>query len=233
MFGQDGDDALYGREGDDRLSGGLGNDYITGWSGSDTIIGGAGNDYLVGDYDTVPDDEEGYTGDGADRIYGGTGNDYIFGGDAGGDYMSGGAGDDFVIGAGRLLGGAGNDWLVSQASAYGGSSSLNGGSGADTFEVYLMASADPFAARSSITVDDFRHAQGDQLHVTATVDTPLGVFSAAGADLFHAFDSNGSGVLGDGDAFAERAAGGGVVAHWFNADLEVRGDQTTAADWLS
>ena len=87
--------------------------------------------------------------------------------------------------------------------------------------------------KQHIASSELLHGDGDHLHISASAETPVGAFFASGADLFKAFDSNGSGVLGDGDAFAERAAGGGVVAHWFNADLVLRGDQTTATDWLS
>lgn len=255
-------DVIAGLGGDDYALGGLGNDMIdvgddsdraSGGLGNDWVAGQAGDDALYGDWIRTEDGYDYPPEGGNDQLYGGPGNDWLDG-QGGNDRLSGGAdndtlldilgnntliggdGDDLLVaynGSNRFLAGAGNDWMYTQASAFDGASRMNGGTGADGFQAYLMASTDPNAGRSSVTIEDFHRGEGDQLHISASAETPLGAFFASGADLFHAFDSNGSGVLGDGDAFAQRAAGGGVVAHWFNTDLVLRGDQTAAADWLS
>ncbi|HHC29884.1 MAG TPA: hypothetical protein ENK80_04905 [Rhodobacterales bacterium] len=151
--GGSGDDTLTGRAGDDKLSGGEGDDTLNGGSGDDAIWGGAGNDVIKGhgDDDTI------FGGDGDDVIEGGYGDDEIFGGE-GNDTIS----SDLLNSPGQMGrgidvidGGGGDDNIF-----LGDGDTATGGEGADTFEVFEIASPD--AAAANIT--DF-NASEDSLHV--------------------------------------------------------------------
>ncbi len=113
-----------------RLTGTTAGETMTGFATSDFLSGGAGNDIIIGN-------------DGSDLLFGGTGNDTLTGGngsdmlfgEAGDDQLDGGAGDDALFaGAGTdsLLGGLGRDQLTGS-----GTSTLNGGLDADTYNIQL------------------------------------------------------------------------------------------------
>tara|TARA_R110002072_G_scaffold287242_2_gene452695 strand:+ start:17906 stop:22102 length:4197 start_codon:yes stop_codon:yes gene_type:complete len=140
ILGGDGQDTILGDAGNDILNGGGDNDTISGSAGADTIDGGAGDDMLNGN------------GGSGDILTGGAGNDTLDGGD-GDDRVSESADTDFVltdtsltsaatgtdsltsIEGGILNGGAGANSI--DASAFSGTSTLNGAGGDDI----LLASA--------------------------------------------------------------------------------------------
>lgn len=124
LLGGDGNDSLYGGEGNDQLVGGTGAgaDYLQADAGNDTAYGGDGNDTLYG-------------GAGSDALYGGNGVDYLYG-ETGADSLYGDAGSDYVYlqsdvsGADRAWLGVGNDY----ASLSGRGNVVLGEGGADRFE---------------------------------------------------------------------------------------------------
>jgi len=159
IIGTNGDDVLSGGGGD-QVFGLDGNDQLFGFGGSNNLFGGAGNDVLdntgAGDHGSFISTLEG--GAGADKILGSSGVvDYASyasssagvtvnlgahtasGGDAQGDSLSNldgliGSAFDDVLSAdpnlhSYLEGGAGDDVLTLN----GGSGSMEGGAGADTF----------------------------------------------------------------------------------------------------
>lgn len=115
IYGGAGNDTLEGSDGADGLFGGVGDDSLTSGPGSDSLYGGVGNDILHGGASAT--------------LWGDAGEDTLYGG--GGAVLLGGGGDDLMQGKSgdRLLGGNGNDHLISL-----GSSSLDGGTGADLLE---------------------------------------------------------------------------------------------------
>lgn len=143
ILGGDGQDTIFGDAGDDILNGGADNDTVNGSAGSDTIDGAAGDDVLNGN------------GGSGDILTGGAGNDTLDGGD-GDDRVSETADTDFVltdtsldsavtgsdsltsIEGGILNGGAGANSI--DASAFTGTSSLNGAGGDDTLQASAQAS---------------------------------------------------------------------------------------------
>lgn len=250
IFALAGNDLVASGEGNDRVDVGSGNDWVAGGGGNDWIAGQAGDDALFGDGDADGNIDYGAFYNGADQLFGGEGDDYLDG-QGGNDRLSAGPGNDVLLdrygtntliggdgndylntGAGRELAGAGADWLDATAYDQGVRITMNGGTGADTFRAFLNGTDDPAAARTTLTIEDFNRGQGDRLLIAAGVTQADVPHILQGADLFRAFDSNGSGRLGDGDAHAFAEAGG-VRAEWFNIDLVLRGDATTAADWLS
>ena len=140
ILGGDGQDTILGDAGNDILNGGGDNDTVSGSAGADTIDGGAGDDVLNGN------------GGSGDILTGGAGNDTLDGGD-GDDRVSETADTNFVltdssltsaatgtdsltsIEGGILNGGAGANLI--DASAFTGTSTLNGAGGDDI----LLASA--------------------------------------------------------------------------------------------
>ena len=143
ILGGDGQDTILGDAGNDILNGGGDNDTVSGSAGSDTIDGGAGDDVLNGN------------GGSGDILTGGTGNDTLDGGD-GDDRVSETADTDFVltdssltsaatgtdsltsIEGGILNGGAGANSI--DASAFTGTSTLNGAGGDDILRASAQAS---------------------------------------------------------------------------------------------
>jgi Ca2+-binding RTX toxin-like protein len=187
-----------------------GNDSLYGGAGNDLLDGQGGNDRLsasIGD-DVLVDSL------GTNRLFGGDGNDYL------------------STGSGLESGGRGFDWLDAENYDHGARINLNGGGEGDSFRAFLNGTDDPSIAHTTITVEDFHRGQGDRLLLAAGVTQADGSHYIQGADLFNAFDSNHSGKLGDGDAHAFADAGG-VHAQWFNTDIIIHGDATSAADWLS
>lgn len=148
-----GNDTLSGRDGDDVLSGGDGDDILNGGSGNDDIWGGAGDDVIRGhgDDDTI------HGGAGDDVIEGGYGDDTIFGGGGNDTISSDGLNnpEQLARGIDVIDGGAGDDNIF-----LGDGDTATGGEGADTFEVFEIASPD--APPANIT--DF-NASEDSLHV--------------------------------------------------------------------
>ncbi len=172
-------DLLFGDAGNDSLNGGDDNDTLNGSAGSDTLNGAAGDDVLNGN------------GGSGDILTGGTGNDTLDGGD-GDDRVSETSDTNFVltdssltsaatgtdelisIEGGILTGGAGNNSI--NASAFSGTSSLNGGAGDDTLSASAQASVlNGEAGNDSITGS----AQNDVITGGSGNDT---VNAAAGND---------------------------------------------------
>jgi Ca2+-binding RTX toxin-like protein len=132
----------FGGQANDILIGTAGANVLSGWLGDDTLRGGAG----------------------ANSLSGGAGNDVLTGsaGDAAGDSYSsienvmGSAYGDTITGnagANALWGMAGNDVLT-------------GGGGADRF-VYTAVSDSPAAATARDSINDFSHAEGDRIDLSA------------------------------------------------------------------
>ena len=150
-IGTSGNDYYFDNESDSLLAYGLaGNDSLYGVNNA-TLIGGAGNDSLSGDGDVI--------------LRGGAGNDILSGGGktVGDRTLIGGVGDDTLSGSSDndyLVGGMGNDILWSNT---GGSDTIKGGPGADTFQL----SSYPFFNEYA-TITDFRRAQGDKIQVSGS-----------------------------------------------------------------
>ena len=140
ILGGDGRDTLFGDAGNDILNGGAADDTLNGSAGSDTLDGADGDDVLNGN------------GGSGDILTGGAGNDTLDGGD-GDDRVSETADTDLVLTDTSLVsvatdsdtlasiegailnGGAGPNTI--NASAFSGTSTLNGAGGDDI----LLASA--------------------------------------------------------------------------------------------
>jgi len=110
---------------------------------ADRITGSTGNDVIKGSW-------------GKDTLSGGDGDDTLKGG-RGGDFISGNDGDDF------LKGGRGKDTLVGGD----GDDTLKGGLGTDTLTG--DAGADIFIIKGVDTVNDFDHAEGDELQLNGGI----------------------------------------------------------------
>jgi Ca2+-binding RTX toxin-like protein len=187
IHGAAGIDRLEGFAGADILRGGAGNDLLEGGAGADRLEGQVGNDELRGGADA--DFLDG--GYGSDLVYGEGGTDYLYS-LRGADILDGGAdGDNIYINRGSLTaetvtayGGAGDDLFT--LYSYGASNFiLDGGDGADTISVDLLAGlaeitlgqgadrlvVSPFyvdwlANSGSIVVTDFSPGSGDVLDFT-------------------------------------------------------------------
>lgn len=126
--------------------GGAGNDYQKGTAGADNMSGGDGCDLQIG-------------GAGNDQLNGGEGNDTIHL-NGGNNRVDAGAGDDTVYagnGANKLqLGGI-------AGALSDGNDSFTGGSGADSYVLFLNARDGSAAGWGSDTVMGFRMAEGDRL----------------------------------------------------------------------
>ncbi len=127
LKGTSGNDQYIGSNGADRFNGGAGNDVIFGEAGNDSLNGGAGNDIIDGGKgnDTL------IGGRATTRCPAGTGTTGFSAGRAttfarrkGADRLEGGSGNNIVYGQ------DGNDTLV---GTRGGSGTLDGGAGNDTF----------------------------------------------------------------------------------------------------
>ena len=177
VSGLAGNDFLYGEGGGDTLNGGDGGDFMVGAEGNDILHGGAGDDtlYAGGQYNGTYDQGSSNTlygedgadiligGEGQDTLYGGAGNDRInasfsYLGPSGGDTAYGGDGDDEILTNGATAyGEAGNDKFT-----LGGSSTLTGGTGADTYNFNIGYTGN---VTSYDTITDFNLAEGDRLAV--------------------------------------------------------------------
>ncbi|TYO62065.1 calcium-binding protein [Bradyrhizobium hipponense] len=124
VYGGSGNDAIHGGHGNSSLFGGAGNDSIYGGTGNDTLTGGTGNDYLE-------------AGSGAQLLEGDGGNDFLKDLSSGHGTLSGGDGNDTLVGVqGDVLqGGDGKDVLWVYGGGAATNSTLQGGSGDDTFHV--------------------------------------------------------------------------------------------------
>lgn len=153
--------------------------------------------------------DDALTGDGKMQVTFGGPSSFV-GGD---DTLKGGAGSDTLTGDGtavfdttsgtlkggddRLLGGSGADILWGDGSV-GGSD----GNWGQSFSRVLDGGADTFVfgdTDGKDTIMDFRHADGDRIELNGT--------GLTWADL----DSDGSGLLGAGDAFVTLTNGSSVI----------------------
>lgn len=219
----DAGDLVYGYAGDDTLDGLGGNDSLYGGADRDTIFGGDGDDDLFGQNGR----DRLYGGSGADRLSGGDEDDRLMGGlgddilmgDDGRDTLEGGAGNDTLDGGAgrdRLDGGTGDDVLIAGT----GEADLAGGEDADTFVFDFAANLD--AAR----IRDLNVDEGDVIVMTGF---------AGVLDSFDDLDTNGNGVLDNGDTGVtvenqrttldfNAILGNGVWA----SDIEIEGSTLTA-----
>lgn len=192
-----GEDALTSAEGlvgtrfDDRFYGGS----VT----SELVRGGGGNDFVSG----------GYASAASDTYYGGDGNDVIFGGSetnfgpnipAGtGDDIYGGNGNDYLAGVDgddRLRGEGGADTI----SGGRGRDQLTGGAGTDTF-TYNNVNTGDYGTTDDFGPDlitDFSKGQDEILFRAGGNE-----FDPPELDGFADLDSNGNGVLDNGDEHVE------------------------------
>lgn len=199
-------DVIRGFAGDDLLNGGfsLANDSLYGGLGNDTLRGGPGNDLLVGDGgNDFLDDQEG-----TNRLLGGNGNDHL-------------------DGNGYLSGGAGNDVLSPFAFTQPIVSELDGGLGADTFDLIFR-----WYSGASIVIDDFKPGQADKLDVFE-INTLAG--ERRGQALFQALDTDHNGqLLGNGsDQLVHSSDGALVIDFDVGNHLTLKGvDHLNASDWL-
>jgi Ca2+-binding RTX toxin-like protein len=184
LSGNDGDDTLNGSIGNDVMQGGAGDDRLNGAAGADTMRGGTGNDgYLVDDSHDVVDET---AGDGVDKVHSSVSfnmantagvlgdvedlvlrgaSNLIGNGNALGNAIAGNGGDNVLRGfAGNdsLRGMGGNDQLVGGA----GADRLTGDDGADRFGFVGIADS-TVAAAGRHTINDFSHAQGDKVDLSA------------------------------------------------------------------
>ncbi len=149
----------------DLLIGTANDDVIYGGAGDDYLRGGNGNDVLIGGAGNDSFDES-TTANGDDTIDGGDGDDRIVD-FVGNNIIRGGNGDDLIGGSGTLYGGAGNDTFIYLAS----------GPSADTYygeagsDVYLII---PVEANFGIDrIADF-DVTADQVAVHFLVDEMIG-----------------------------------------------------------
>ncbi|SFC08719.1 calcium-binding protein [Tropicimonas isoalkanivorans] len=200
-----GDDWIVARNGNDTLYGDGSARTLTG--GDDTLASFAGDDVLWGDGEAWAilngGDDRMLAGRGADILYGdGIANGVYVTFDAvltgGNDQLNGGRGDDQLYGDGMASG------AFVAATLAGGDDILRGGRGDDDMwgdgsvstsgntTATFVGGADTFVLRAKDgldTIHDFRSSDGDTVKVCRT--------RLDWSDL----DSNGSGVLDDGDAF--------------------------------
>lgn len=181
IHGLAGGDRLLGLDGDDRLEGGDGRDILGGGGGDDYLVGGRDDDSLHGD----AGDDILFGGKGYDGLDGGSGDDLLFGAD-GNDALYGGEGKD------RLHGGSGDD----QLSGGEGDDVLSGGLGADLFTFIVnKVSGTQEGSVDHDVIADFQSGT-DQMLIELWTEAPEGPV----AD-FARLDSNGNGLLDDGDVF--------------------------------
>ena len=237
LFG--GHDIVYAFSGDDTVYGGTGNDTLSGDAGDDTLFGEGGADSLLGSAGT--DRSRGVV------ATGGAGNDFMPMGGLRDSVIYAGSGDDqggFTGEGVNLYGGAGNDLLEvdlrpivdplpceidlgsgdDQLDARGwwGVGTLTLGDGKDDFWNWIdiqPSYPDFTGVDARCTITDFVRGQ-DKLH-----------FEVSGDELpFAAFDTNGSGVLNDADAYTSVAwRGSGAAARpYLTFDLKAAVNAETA-----
>ena len=175
LTGTAGDDTIHGLGGDDVISGGAGNDVLEGGTGADTLDGGLGDDLMLG-------------GDGDDYLRDSNGSDTLIGG-AGNDGLSVFRDSKALGDRVRMEGGEGDDLLTFQSlsSEANFSAVLDGGSGADTFDLLALfggsatittgLGADTIRishARQGLTVTDFTAGlDGDRFDLTGLLSNGL------------------------------------------------------------
>lgn len=167
---------------------GDGNDSFDGRQGfvSGAVFAGAGNDTLTGGSDD-------------DRFFGGLGLDVLIGG-AGDDTLSGDSGTD------TLNAGAGDDTLIGGALA----DTLTGGVGIDRF-VYNVINDSTQAASDTIT--DFRHAQEDQIDLSA-----IDANTTVGGNQGFIFDGTSAVIAAGHLSYSVDGSGTATVTGYVNAD---------------
>lgn len=238
-------DDVHGGEGDDRIEGGAGNDIIEGGGGSDTLLGDSGNDIFRVQGDFGADIIRGGTGTDTLQVVAGAETSTLTldaaasveilafidadlnGTDGNDDFNLSGvakitngrtiwlnAGNDVFIGSqtvDRVHGGAGNDRLQGGK----GADILSGGTGRDSF-VYTAASESTVATTGRDRIEDFSHAQGDRIDLSA-------IDAVTGTSGNQAFTYIGSaGYSGKGGEVRVAAVTGGVLVY---ADLD--GDKSS------
>ncbi|WP_191058278.1 calcium-binding protein [Geminicoccus harenae] len=187
-------DVITGLAGDDWLTGAGGNDRIEGGDGQDVLSGDDGDDYVLGGRDN--DQLSGWAGD--DLLHGGAGQDQLFGG-LGDDHLLGADGRDTLVGQNgndRLEGGGGDDML----SGGSGNDVLSGGGGRDIFSFHVTPGTELDFQETEIGQDiavDFVRGQ-DLLQLWQTREGESGPVTVGKS--FADLDTNGNGVLDDGDA---------------------------------
>jgi len=196
----------------------------------DELKGRDGNDQLFGN-------------DGQDRLEGGHGNDVAWGGagddrlrgDDGDDKMYGGAGDDRLRGgkgADRLEGGDGND----EIRGGDGNDLILGGAGNDTLEGGKGADAFVFTAGEGGDQDLIKGFETGK-------DVIVLLDFGASLDSFGDLDTNGNGVLDDGDALVSISSGDSYLdlsaefgsspgTHVLRIDSDTLQESAFEFDWL-
>ena len=233
IIGYEVDDLIYGRAGDDSLRGSGGHDLIKGDRGADNIQGGYGNDRIwggIGD-DTLlgGDDSTDSAYSGWDELRGGLGNDRLI---AVNGFAAGDRGDDHIeLSNGRAEGAFGNDILVG-AVGLGRSLVQVGGQGADLFSLTALVGTGGGAA----IVADLRPWEGDRLALSF-VNVVTGE-SMAREGIVAALDSNGSGVIGDGDPQIAQPGNlplpeqNAIVLGFEHSLILIQGMSAISADWI-
>ncbi|MGH7128612.1 MAG: calcium-binding protein [Planctomycetaceae bacterium] len=161
-FGGAGNDTMSGGYGFDQLFGEAGNDQLFAFGDAwvDELYGGADDDYMLGSH-------------GSDNMYGGAGSDTLIGG-GGDDVLYGESGADF------LYGGMDNDEL--DGGDDGLADYLNGGLGADKFQMEGYGNPDSlFSYYYNLDhPSDYNPAEGDSFF---GADTPEATTDTGGWDF--------------------------------------------------
>ena len=155
-----GDDRLFGLGGDDALYGGDGSDWLDGGAGNDLMYGGIGNDmYLVNSAAALVQEA---AGEGIDTVRSAV--TYSLGANVEKLYLTGTAAVNATGNglANTILGNGAANILTGA----GGRDILKGGDGADRF-VYKALSDSTVAAGGRDIIQDFTHAQGDRIDLSA------------------------------------------------------------------
>ena len=179
--GTPGPDPLDGTELADTITGQGGDDTIHALAGDDSVLGGAGNDYIDG----------------------GSGNDTLLGGD-GADTLSGGA-----DGADVLQGALGDDVLTLLAGSPGLTSTVSGGAGIDTLQLFWAD--DPSAVSISLASRTASSASG--LSVTFSGIERLVAQTGNGADTILGGNDNDSVFVQGGANVVDLMGGDDTVAY--------------------
>jgi Ca2+-binding RTX toxin-like protein len=211
LFGDAGNDTLVGTSFADRLDGGAGNDRMTGGAGDDRYGVDSAGDVIIekaGDgTDTIESDISWRLGRNLENLtllgnaaLSGTGNglgNTIFGNN-GDNVLSGGDGNDHLEGLNgqdKIVGGSGNDELSGNAGndrLFGGTGSdtLHGGLGKDlliggTGADFFVFDTAPDVPGNRDTIDDFHHAEGDQIELSAAIFGGIAHTGALAAEAFY------------------------------------------------
>ena len=203
IYAYGGNDVISGGDGDDSLLGMDGNNAIDGQGGNDQMIGGLGDDSFV--INSISDAAAEFVNQGIDTVYAEI--DYTLGGNIEQLILregtaavngAGGANNNTIIGnsaintiygndgADTLYGFANNDVLVGG----NGADIFDGGTGNDNLSGNADADIFKFAAGDGVDIiNDFSHAQGDQLVISSALAADFAALTAAGTTV------NGDGVF--------------------------------------